>query len=348
MNILVEANNLRKHYGSVTAVHDFSHRFAPGKITAILGPSGSGKSTTLAMIAGLIEPDGGIVRLDETDITRMPAEKRDFGLVFQNYSLFPHLSVVENVEFGLRVRGIARAERRRRASAALEQVHIPHLADRRIHQVSGGEQQRVALARALAFAPRLLLLDEPLSALDAKLRESLRVELGRLLKQLSLTAIYVTHDQVEAMSLGHELIIMRGGRIEQAGTPLEVYTRPATPFVATFLGSANLFEGECVQVNGQTRLRLPFVELPAQEGSPTGPCRVMLRPEDIEIVADGDGQLRGEVTSSVFLGSRACLTVIAEGCALAVDASNDAIPSPGTLVSLRIRHAKLRIMPKGE
>jgi putative spermidine/putrescine transport system ATP-binding protein len=159
------------------------------------------------MIAGLIEPDGGSVQLDETGVTRVPAEKRDFGLVFQNYLLFPHLSVVENVEFGLRVRGIARAERRRRAKTALDQVRISHLADRRIHQVSGGEQQGGALARALAFAPRLLLLDEPLSALDAELRQDLRVELGRLLNELSLTAIYVTHDQVEAMESGARIIM---------------------------------------------------------------------------------------------------------------------------------------------
>ena len=348
MNILVEAHHLRKHFGTVTAVHDFSHRFAPGKITAILGPSGSGKSTTLAMLAGLIDPDGGSVLLDGTDITRLPAERRDFGLVFQNYSLFPHLSVVENVEFGLRVRGIGRVERSRRALAALEQVHIPHLAKRRIHQVSGGEQQRVALARALAFTPSLLLLDEPLSALDAKLREGLREELGRLLNELSLTAIYVTHDQIEAMSLGHELIIMNGGRIEQAGAPLEVYTKPATPFVATFLGSANLLEGECLLVKGQTRLRLPFAELVAPHETPTGPCRVMVRPEDIAIVAEDEGQLCGEVTSSVFLGSQARLTVFAAGCTLTVDASNEAIPSPGACVSLRVREGKLRIIPKGE
>ncbi len=348
MNILVEADGLHKRYGKVVAVQNFSHRFAPGKITAILGPSGSGKSTTLAMISGLAEPDRGCIRLDGTDITRLPAERRDFGLVFQNYSLFPHLNVLENVEFGLRVRGVRKAERRSRAFASLERVHISHLAGRRIHQISGGEQQRVALARALVFNPRVLLLDEPLSALDAKLREILRNELGRLLRELSITAIYVTHDQVEAMSLAYEMIIMHGGRIEQSGTPLEVYTRPATPFVATFLGSANLLEGECLVVNGETRLRLPFGELPAPMGAQTGPCRVMVRPEDIVIAADGDGQLHGEVTSSVFLGSQARLTVSAGGCSLAVDASNEAIPTPGAAVSLRVREAKLCIMPKGE
>ena len=348
MSILIEAQALSKKYGTVHAVHDFSHRFAPGKITAILGPSGSGKSTTLAMIAGLCDPDGGALLGDGSDLTRVPAERRDFGLVFQNYSLFPHLSVQENVEFGLRVRGVGRVERREKAAAALEQVRIGQLAGRRIHQISGGEQQRVALARALSFSPRLLLLDEPLSALDAQLREGLRGELGRILGELSLTAIYVTHDQVEAMSLGHELIIMRGGRIEQAGTPLEVYTRPATPFVATFLGCANLVEGECVRSRGETRLRLPFVELGAPEGTPVGPCRVMLRPEDIAIVAEGEGQMRGVVTAAVFLGNQARLTVSAGGCALTVDASNESIPAPGVAVSLRLRESKLRIMPRGD
>lgn len=345
MNILIETQNLRKSYGSVTAVHDFSHRFVPGKITAILGPSGSGKSTTLAMIAGLLTPDDGAVLLDGSDITRLPAERRDFGLVFQNYSLFPHLSVVENVEFGLRVRAIEKAERRRRALVALEQVHIPHLAERRILQISGGEQQRVALARALAFSPRVLLLDEPLSALDAKLREGLRAELGRLLSELSLTAIYVTHDQVEAMSLGHELIIMRKGQIEQVGTPLEVYTRPATPFVATFLGSANLLEGECHQIGEQTWLRLPFAEILAPEDATIGPCQVMVRPEDIAIVADGEGHLSGVVTSSIFLGNQVRLTLDAVGCTLVVDVSNETLPSTGEVVTLRLNEAKFCILP---
>jgi putative spermidine/putrescine transport system ATP-binding protein len=346
MSIRIEVEGLHKRYGTVTAVHDFSHRFAPGKITAILGPSGSGKSTTLSMIAGLTVPDRGSIRLDGADITRLPAEKRDFGLVFQNYSLFPHLSVAENVEFGLRVRGVDKRERRRRAFESLERVQISHLADRKIQQISGGEQQRVALARSLAFNPRVLLLDEPLSALDAKLREALRSELGRLLQDLSLTAVYVTHDQVEAMSLGHELIIMQGGRIEQAGTPLEVYTRPASPFVATFLGSANLLEAECVQIDGEIRLRLPFADMPVPFGTLPGPCRVMIRPEDIVIVDDAHGQMQGKVTSSIFLGSQARLMVAANGYALAVDASNEAIPLTGASVSLRVREAKLCILPK--
>lgn len=348
MNMRVEVHNLRKLYGTVSAVSNFSHCFAPGKITTILGPSGSGKSTTLSMIAGLTEPSGGTIHLAGADITHLPAEKRDFGLVFQNYFLFPHLSVAENVEFGLRVRGMGKRERRSRALETLERVHIRHLAERRIQQISGGEQQRVALARSLAFNPRVLLLDEPLSALDAKLREALRIELGRLLRELSITAIYVTHDQVEAMSLGHELIIMQSGSIEQAGAPLAVYSRPASPFVATFLGSANVLDAECVQVGGASRLRLTFAEIAAPQDTPAGPCRVMVRPEDMDIVDDGAGQLRGEVTSAVFLGSQVRLTVAANGHTLVVDTSNDSIPAAGTSVSLRIRESKLCLLPKGE
>lgn len=238
-----------------------------------------------------------------------------------------------------------RAERRAKAEMALEQAHVGHLAKRGIHQLSGGEQQRVALARALAFTPKVLLLDEPLSALDAKLREELRADLGRLLNELSLTTIYVTHDQVEAMSLGHELIIMREGRIEQAGTPVEVYIRPATAFVATFLGSANLLDGECVQVGGETRLRLPMADLPAPAGVATGPCRVMLRPEDLTVVEDGCGHLRGEVASAVFLGNQARLVVKSGGCALSVDAGNETMPSPGSQISLRVSEHKVCILP---
>ncbi len=343
----VEARDLHKRYGGVTAVQGFSHRFQPGRITAILGPSGSGKSTTLAMLAGLIEPDKGSIHLDGADITRVPAEKRDFGLVFQNYALFPHLNVVDNVAFGLRVRGVGSRERRQRALEALEMVHIGHLAERRIHQISGGEQQRTALARALAFNPRVLLLDEPLSALDAKLRETLRNDLGRLLGDLAITAVYVTHDQVEAMSLGHEVIIMREGRIEQAGTPFEVYTRPLTAFVARFLGSANVLDADCIQAGDGIRLRLPFTELPAPEGARLGPCRVMIRPEDIVVVADGCGHVHGKVTSSVFLGSQARITVAADGCALSVDASNETLPAQGATVSLRLRETRLCLLPAG-
>jgi putative spermidine/putrescine transport system ATP-binding protein len=348
MNVRIEAQGLRKTYGSVTAVHGFSYRFAPGKITAILGPSGSGKSTTLSMLTGLTEPDAGRIMLDDTDITALPAEKRGFGLVFQNYSLFPHMSVAENVEFGLRVRGVGKKERQAKAAEALERVHIGRLAQRRIHQISGGEQQRVALARALAFNPGVLLLDEPLSALDAKLREALRTELGRLLNELSITTIYVTHDQVEAMSLGHELIIMKDGKIEQAGTPAEVYGKPATRFVATFLGSANILEGECVHVGGESRVRLPFADLSVTEGIAAGPCRVMIRPEDLVIVPADEAQMFGTIASSVFLGSQTRLALSVGNHDLIMEVHGGPVPAPGASVPLRIRENKLCIMAYGE
>jgi putative spermidine/putrescine transport system ATP-binding protein len=347
MNISLEAQGLRKEYGAVTAVHNFSHAFAAGKITALLGPSGSGKSTTLSMIAGLIRPDSGCVRLGGRDITSLPAERRDFGLVFQDYALFPHLTVAENVEFGLRVRGVEKQQRRRQALEALDRVQIGHLANRRVHQVSGGERQRTALARALVINPAVLLLDEPLSALDAKLRESLRSQLGALLRELAITTIFVTHDQVEAMSLADQMIVMQAGRIEQTGSPYELYSRPATPFVATFLGSANLLDAECGDANGVKRLRLPFAELYAPSDATVGPCRVMVRPEDLLLTTPDDGHLHGEVTGSVFLGSQARLTVTAGGYTLAVDTANEAVPSPGEAVSLRIREEKICLMPVG-
>jgi putative spermidine/putrescine transport system ATP-binding protein len=344
MSVTLEARGLNKGYGSVTAVHGLSHCFAAGKVTTVLGPSGSGKSTLLALLAGLAAPDGGAVLLDGSDITRLPAERRGFGLVFQHYALFPHLSVAENVEFGLRVRGVGRSDRRRTAAAALERVHIPHLAGRRIHQLSGGEQQRVALARALAFQPRVLLLDEPLSALDAKLREALRSELTRLLDELSLTTVYVTHDQTEAMGLGHELVIMHQGCIEQAGTPSAVYTRPATPFVADFLGSANLLEGECAATEQGLRLRFLSLDLPAPREAQAGPCRVMLRPEDVLVVPQEKGLVRAEVTSTTFLGSRSSLAVTCAGSALTVEIADRIIPLAGETVGLDIRPDRLRVL----
>ena len=325
------------------AVCDFTHSFAPGRITALLGPSGSGKSTTLAMIAGLLEPDAGAVLYGGEDLTGVLAEQREFGIVFQSYALFPHLTARENVEFGLRVRGIGAGERRRRALEMLELVRIPQLAERRPAQLSGGEQQRIALARALAFRPRVLLMDEPLSALDAKLRDELRAELSRLLAELALTTIYVTHDQGEAMSLGHELVIMHRGRIEQCGAPSDLYRRPSSPFVAEFLGSANVFAGECAQNGRGLMVRLPFGELVAPEGTSKGKCWAMVRPEQIEVTTPAEAQFHARVESAFFLGGHTRLHLrVGETALLADVPSHVPIVSPEAL-PLRVRDGGLYV-----
>ena len=297
---------IAKSYGRTTAVSAFSHEFADGEVTTIVGPSGSGKSTTLWMVAGLTPPDGGRVLIDGTDVTGVAAEKRDIGIVFQNYALFPHLDAVSNVEFGLRVRGVRAPERRRRAMESLELVRMAPMAARRIAQLSGGEQQRVALARALAFRPKVLLMDEPLSALDAKLREELRGELARLFAELRLTTVYVTHDRTEAMALGSDLIVMRDGHIEQTGAPRNVYSNPATPFVAGFLGSANIVEA----VVTENEIVLPFATFRYGQKRCPGSYQAMFRPEDLEIDATGHGDFQATLESILFLGNQLRLTLV--------------------------------------
>ena len=343
---------------AMPALADFTHTFSPGAVTALLGPSGSGKSTALAILAGLLPADAGRVLVDAQDVTALPAERRNFGLVFQNYALFPHLSAQENIEFGLRVRGVNRTDRAARARAMLDLVRIPGLAARRPAQLSGGEQQRVAVARALAFEPRVLLMDEPLSALDAKLRDELRSDLHALLSRLEITTVYVTHDQTEAMALGQELIILNAGRIEQIGSPREVYTRPANAFVAGFLGSANIFPGRLLPAansgggdgDAEPTLELPFARLPLPpaavglvNGAPRA-CRVMIRPEDVFLAGPGEpAHACGHVETALFLGSRLRLSVRL-GAGLLASPAPAAQPSAASaagetlLVDLDVRH----------
>ena len=346
MKTKLRVQNLRKAYGGIVAVEQFSHEFAAGRVTTILGPSGSGKSTTLAMIAGLLESDRGRVYCDDVDITDLPADARNFGMVFQSYALFPHMTVLENVEFGLRVRGIDRRLRLQRAGNVLEMLHIAPLANRRIRQISGGEQQRVAVARALAFNPQVLLMDEPLSALDAKLRETLRAELFKLLHDLGVTTIYVTHDQIEAMSLGYELIIMNGGRIEQAGRPYQVYSQPANTFVANFLGSTNMVAGECVEFNGARRLHLPFARMEIADETPLGECWAVIRPEDMEIADDGREHFYAEFESSIFLGNQVRLFLRAGKQRIIVDVPNDVLRQPRQQWPVQVKTSKICILAK--
>ena len=277
-----------------------------GETVVLLGPSGCGKTTTLRMIAGLEAPDaGGRVLFDGEDVTGQPIEQRNVGMVFQSYALFPNMSVAENIGYGLKIRRQPSVAIRARVGEMLALMRIEALADRRIDQLSGGQRQRVALARALAVRPRALLLDEPLTALDAKLRDALRLEIDTLLRGLGITAIYVTHDQSEAMALGDRIVVMDHGRVAQIGTPREIYHRPASRFVADFIGTMNRLTGGAAGGRWQCAGgSIACADLPADA------TEVLFRPEDIRIAAEGEGgSLHGTVTAAFFLGDRSRLFV---------------------------------------
>jgi putative spermidine/putrescine transport system ATP-binding protein len=270
-----------------------------GETLVFLGPSGCGKTTLLRIVAGLAEPDaGGRVWFGADDVTMLPIERRNVGMVFQSYALFPNMTVAENIAYGLKVRRVDARERQQQAMRLIEMMHLSGLGDRRVDQLSGGQRQRVALARALAVKPRVLLLDEPLTALDAKLRESLRVDIDQLLRSLGVTAVYVTHDQGEAMALGDRVAVMSQGRVEQIGTPQDIYYRPASSFVADFVGTMNRLSGACVE----GRLRVPGGALRLPAGRAISD-HAMFRPQDARIVEPHAAALTGRIVSAFFLGS---------------------------------------------
>jgi putative spermidine/putrescine transport system ATP-binding protein len=283
----------------------------PGSMVALLGPSGCGKTTTLRMIAGLVEPSAGEIFLDDRPITRLPAHRRNIGMLFQNYALFPHMDVAENVAFGLEARGIRREARATRVAAALQMVQLGDYGSRMPAQLSGGQQQRVALARALVVQPALLLLDEPLGALDKSLRQSMQVELRALQRRLGITTVMVTHDQDEALTMADRIAIIRDGQLEQTGSPAEVYQRPSTRFVASFLGAANFFHGRVDRVATGSRIVLDgggLLTVPASR--PLGsPVTVALRPESVTVAplagpepAGGPNTADGVVEQIVYHG----------------------------------------------
>ncbi|WP_169952917.1 ABC transporter ATP-binding protein [Microbispora sp. H11081] len=326
----VEFRGLRRRFGSTVALDGLDLTVEPGELIALLGPSGCGKTTALRCLAGFEQPDEGEVLVDGADITRVPANRRDAGMVFQSYSLFPNLNARDNVAFGMRVRKVPAARRHARARELLELVGLPSVGDRYPHQLSGGQQQRVALARALALEPRVLLLDEPLSALDAKVRVSLREEIRRLQLSLGITTIFVTHDQEEALSMADRVAVLREGRLEQVADPATLYDRPATPFVAEFVGAMNhlpgLVSGDRVTVFGQT---LP-VEGPVPDAAPVD---VLVRPEAVLVTPDGEGG--GIVMVSSFRGSTARLRVrLGDGTEVLADVpGHDSVRfAPGTAV----------------
>ena len=290
----------------VRAVDDVSLDVRPGELVTLLGPSGCGKTTLLRIIAGFETPTAGDVFLAGARVTHLPPNARDTAMVFQSYALFPHLDVFENVAFGLRVRGLAEVEVRQRVEEALDLVGLAGLGRRSPDQLSGGQQQRVALARAVVTRPRVLLLDEPLSNLDAKLREQMRVELRRIQRALGITTVYVTHDQVEAMTLADRIAVLDRGQVQQLAPPVEVYARPANPFVAAFVGKVNLLEGRVVETrDGACRVALSAWEavIPSAPPLPAGTrVGVVVRPETVRL--GGTGGVRGVVRRAVYLGSQ--------------------------------------------
>jgi putative spermidine/putrescine transport system ATP-binding protein len=316
------------------ALHALDLSIAAGETLVLLGPSGCGKTTTLRMIAGLERPDaGGRVRFDGVDVTTQPIEQRNVGMVFQSYALFPNMSVAENIGYGLRIRKLPSIQMRERVAEMLALMRIDALADRRVDQISGGQRQRVALARALAVQPRALLLDEPLTALDAKLRDALRLEIDTLLRSLGITAIYVTHDQSEAMALGDRVVVMEQGRVAQVGKPRDIYQRPASRFVADFIGTMNRLTGTADGARFRCHCgSLSTIDLPA------GTSEVFFRPEDTHIVEARDpGTLDGTVTAAFYLGDRSRLFVdVGEVQPLVVESATRREFSHGEAVVLRI------------
>jgi putative spermidine/putrescine transport system ATP-binding protein len=341
----VSLRNLTRAFGATRALDEMSLEIAPGELVALLGPSGCGKTTALRIVAGFEFADAGEVLVDGRDVSGVPAARRDMGMVFQSYSLFPNMNALDNVAFGLRMRKVGGGARRKRAGELLEMVGLSAQAGQYPHQLSGGQQQRVALARALAVEPRVLLLDEPLSALDAKVRLQLREQIRTLQQRLGTTTLFVTHDQEEALSMSDRVGVMRAGKLEQVAEPAELYARPATAFVAEFVGTMNrlpadLGSGGTVTVLGIT--------VPAQDGGPvSGPVDALVRPESLTVSAAEDGN--GIVTGRTFLGAITRVTVRLSGdTEVAVDLSSAAaaVMAPGTACQVSLPGDPVLLAPR--
>ena len=323
----LQLQNLHRDFGTVKALNGIDISLGEGEFLSMLGPSGCGKTTALRLVAGFDRPDEGRILVEGKDISGLPPNKRDMGMVFQAYSLFPNMTARQNVEFGLKIRRREKATRLKRVDDLLELVGLGHASDRYPHQLSGGMQQRVALARALAIEPRVLLLDEPLSALDAKVRVQLREEIRRIQLELGITTLYVTHDQEEALAISDHVAVMFAGVIEQMGTPAEMYTAPATPFVAEFIGTMNRLEATVIDsATGEVEHAGTRLRIDAARGRHTGERVLLLvRPEALEVEARTNGAgpnaFVGEVLTQTFLGPVTRVKVSADGTSLITDMS---------------------------
>ncbi len=354
----VSLTNIVKRFGNVTAVHRMSMDIPAGSFTTLLGPSGCGKTTTLRMIAGLIDPSEGDITIKGRRVNDIPIHKRNLGLVFQNYALFPHKTVAENVAFGLKYRNVSKADAQERVRRALDLVQLPHVGDRHPKELSGGQQQRIALARAIVIEPDVLLLDEPLSALDANLREDMRVELKRIQHQIGVTTVFVTHDQSEALAMSDKLVVMSNGVVEQIGAPEEVYNTPSSEFVAQFLGTSNILEGRCTGFDASSvALDIPGigpVTVPRERAphiSAEGGAKLVLRAEKLTVASpetptNGATALPGTVEAVDYQGQAARYFLRLGDIPLQAINMIDVHPfAEGQAVSLRFRPQDCAALP---
>ncbi|HLY25071.1 MAG TPA: ABC transporter ATP-binding protein [Aggregatilineales bacterium] len=354
----LELTNLRKQFGSSWAVDTFNLNIDQGEFISFLGPSGCGKTTTLRMVAGFEKPTSGQIVIYGTDVTNAPANKRKIGMVFQSYALFPNMTVAENIQFGLKVAGQSREVMQQRVTEMLELIHLPETAKRYPHQLSGGQQQRVALARALAFEPQVLLLDEPLSALDAKIRVTLRQEIRSIQRKLGITAIYVTHDQEEALSISDRVVVMNKGKAEQIGTPTQIYNTPQTQFVASFVGTLNVLQAKMVDLANKVlavddqHVRVEQITIPVN-GKPVS---MALRPEAITLhrqsangktIPPDSNALQGTVEDVNFLGSVVRIRIRLRDQVVNADSFNNPhaeLPAYGEAVTLSFPSEACRVI----
>jgi ABC-type Fe3+/spermidine/putrescine transport system ATPase subunit len=347
MSAVLRIEDIQKSYEETRALRGVSFEVAQGEVVALLGPSGCGKSTTLAIIAGLENLDQGKVFWEENDLANTPPDRRGFGLMFQDLALFPHMNVADNISFGLRMKNHSQDDQKKRVEEMLALVGLPGFEGRDVNTLSGGEQQRVALARSLAPSPKLLMLDEPLGALDRNLRERLVIELRQILAQMNQTAIYVTHDQDEAFTLADRVVLMNAGEVEQKGIPQEIYRHPASIFVARFLGLNNILSGHIQQSGDRTYLELPIGKIPFEQRM-QGTLTVLLHPDGVEINERAPFQFEGVVTKRIFRGNLCRAVIEVNGIPLNFDfLSHDCLPPEGEKVRLGFDPQKaLQILPR--
>lgn len=345
-------NGLGKRFGNFVAVENLNLNVERGEFISLLGPSGCGKTTTLQMVAGFVEPTRGTITLAGKDITRLRPEKRGMGVVFQSYALFPHMTVEQNVAFGLEMRGIKGQELRTRIGEALSLVRLDGLSHRYPRELSGGQRQRVAIARALAIRPEVLLLDEPMSNLDAKLREEMHIEMRAIQRHLNITTVLVTHDQVEAMTMSDRIAVMHSGRIVQLDTPFNAYEHPATNFTSTFLGKTNRLVAEALPSDGsrEGRIRVGGITLSTAPYSIRGTVHAYIRPEKILLQPASQPGLTGRIRTKLFLGSMWMLEVDTDLGPLRVNVQNNApiASGEGDAVTLAWNSNDVQVLPSGE